>query len=118
MCGVGFNNYDCEKYLNYYTCMLESGLFFHKDGSFPFQREFDGSDSRDPYACPTTDAVVTWKTTNGMLELNLSSSSSNSSTANYFFNDRTYTYSTEIGSGELILSNNQTQITLENNEYY
>ena len=69
-------------------------------------------------ACPTTDAVGTWQTMNGMLELNLSGSSSSSSTANYFFNGRTYTYSTEIGSGELILSDDQTQITLEEREYY
>ena len=118
LCGTGFDDYECEDYLNYYTCMLEGGLFFHRDGSFSFQRGFDGSDGGDPDACPTTDAVGTWQTMNGMLELNLSSSSSSSSTANYFFNGRTYTYSTEIGSGELILSDDQTQITLEEREYY
>ena len=111
------DDYDCMYYLNTRTCMLEGGMFFHIDGTFSFYR-YPDNDGMDLDDCPTTDAIGTWATMNGMIELNLSNPSSNTSTANYFFNDRTYAYSTDLGSGELILSDDQTQITLEENEYY
>ena len=55
---------------------------------------------------------------NGKSELTLSDPSSNTITANYFFNERTYNYSTDIGSGDLILRDDQTQITLKEYFYY
>ena len=114
-----WEGYSCSDYLNDVACMLE-GMFFHKDGSFFFYRGYDsGDDGSNPDDCPdSTNAIGSWATMNGMLELNLSNSSSNTTTANYFFNERTYNYSTDVGSGHLILTDDQTQIILEESEYY
>ncbi|MBI87133.1 MAG: hypothetical protein CMG63_03525, partial [Candidatus Marinimicrobia bacterium] len=102
------DDYDYPGCGNYFVwdCLGERGLFFHRDGSFTFK-------SGDVEDCPTTDGIGTWQTMNGIIELQLSDPALYTSKVNYFFNNRTYTYSTEIGSGELIFSDDQTQITLE-----
>ena len=106
----------CDEYLSTYACIPEydNGIFFHKDGSFSFLRYVDNE-----YNCSdSSDAIGTWATMNGKLELTLSDPSSNTITANYFFNERTYNYSTDIGSRDLILSDDRTQITLKEYYYY
>ena len=105
----------CRYYLNYATCMLE-GIFFHSDGSFSFHR--GAYDEGDDVCTDSTDATGTWKTMNGMMELSLSSPESNTEKANYFFHEKTYSYSTAVGSGSLSLFNSQTAMELEEQEYY
>ena len=105
------DSWSCSGYLES-RAEMDNELHFNKDGSFTyFKRGPDGGG--DGGTIVLGSGLGTWKTMNGLIEINFSESSSMNSVANYLFHNRTYNYETIVGSSMLRLFDEQTEIFLE-----